>query len=73
MGYALLAFGLVVGASSRRVSPLAVGASVMLASALSILHAGHHWHVCICIPSLLAFPLARRQPLWAQILLAFSG
>lgn len=71
VGYALLLFGLGVGALLAARVSLAVGASVMLASGLSILHAGHHWHVCICIPSLLAFPLARRQPLWAQILLAF--
>lgn len=70
-GIWLLVFGLLTGALlAVRVSKL-VGLSVMLASALSILHAGHHWHVCICIPSLLALALARQKPLWAQLLMAF--
>jgi len=70
VGYSLLLFGLGVSALLAARVSIPIGLSVLLSSGLSIVHAGHHWHACVCIPPLLALPLATRQPLWAQVLLA---
>lgn len=69
--YVILFFGLGVGAVIARSVSLPIGATVALTSGLSILHAGHQWHACLCIPPLLALPLAKERPLWAQVLLTF--
>lgn len=69
--YLFLSFGLGVGVLLAASVSIPLGATVALASVLSILHAGHQWHACLCVPALLALPLAKRRPLWAQLLLAF--
>jgi hypothetical protein len=67
--WVLLAFGLGVGALLAGLVSMPLGLTVALGSGLAILHAGHQWHACLLIPALLALPLAKRTPLWAQILL----
>jgi hypothetical protein len=63
-----LAIGLLTAGALATIS-IPLGASVAVASVLAILHAGHNWHACLLIPSMLALPLAPRRPLWATVLL----
>lgn len=68
--YVILFVGLGVGAVLAAFVSVPLGLTVAMISGLGILHGGHQWHGCLCIPALLALPLAKRQPLWAQVLLA---
>lgn len=68
--YVILGLGVVTALLVARGAGLLVGASVALSSLLAILHAGHNWHGLVCVAPLFAMALAKRRPVWTQMLVA---
>jgi len=66
----LLGVGIAVGFAVACGSSWLVGLTVVFSSVLSLYHPSHNWHATLCVAPLLALVLARRRPLWTQILLA---
>lgn len=66
----LFGLGLVTGVVLCFGTSLLVGACVMFSTLLVIYHAGHAWHGTVCTAPLLALALSRKQPIWAQVVLA---
>lgn len=64
----LLGVGLAVAIAAACGSSLLVGVTVAFSSVLSLYHPSHNWHATLCIAPLLALVLARRRPLWTQVL-----